>query len=50
MDPTKLNKLLASIVKSRNIVQEHSLEQVGFRDYAVKLSAPIVEAEDKLQI
>jgi hypothetical protein len=51
MDPIKLNKILASIVKSReiqrNIVQERSLEQAGFRDYAEKLGAPIVEAEEK---
>jgi len=37
MDHIKLNKLLASIVKSReikrNIAQEHSLEQAKFRDY-----------------
>jgi hypothetical protein len=31
----------------RNIVQERYLEQAGFRDYAEKLGAPIVEAEDK---
>ena len=38
MDPTKLNKLFESIVKSkemqRNIVQEHSLEQAGSVDSA----------------
>ena len=38
MDPIKLNKSLVSIVKSgeiqRNIVQERSLEQAEFRDYA----------------
>ena len=48
MDPIKLNKLLASIVESReiqrNIVQERSLEQAGFRDYAEKFGAPIVES------
>ena len=38
-----MNKLLASIVESRekerNIVQEPSLEQSGFSDYAEKLGA-----------
>ena len=51
MNPKKLNKLLASIVKSReilkNIVQDRSLEPVRPRDYAEKLIAPILEAEDK---
>ena len=51
MDPIKLNKLLVSLVKNRemqsNIVQRHSLELTTFRDYAEKLGAPTVEAEDK---
>ena len=34
----------------RNIVQERSLEQAGFLDYAEKLGAPIFEAEDKIEI
>ena len=51
LDPIKLNKFLAIIVKSReiqrNIVQGFSLEQAGFCDYAEKLGAPIVDAEHK---
>ena len=51
MDPIKLNKLFQSIGKSReiqrNIIQELSLEQPGFRDNAEKLGAPIAEVEDK---
>jgi len=31
----------------RNIVQERSLALARFRDYAQKLRAPIIEAEDK---
>jgi len=34
----------------RNVVKELVLEQAGFRDYAERLGAPIVEAEDKIQI
>ena len=49
--PLKLNKLLASIVKCREIqkiiIQGRSLEQAGFRYCAETLWAPIVEAEDK---
>ena len=48
----KLKILVMSIVKSRgiqrNIVQEHSLEKAGFRDYAEKLGAPITDI--KMQI
>jgi len=51
MDPIKLNKVLASIVKIRDIqrnrVQESSLEQAGFRYYAEKLGGAIIEEEDK---
>jgi len=51
MDPKKLNKLLAIIVKSReiqrSIVQKCSLEQAGFRDYAEKMVALIAEAGNK---
>ena len=43
--------MLESIVKSRdiqrNIVREHALEQAGFRDYAEKLGAIIVQAKGK---
>ena len=43
--------MLANTVESskiqRNIVQERFLEEDGFRDYAEKLGAPIVEAENK---
>ena len=48
MDPIQLNKILASIFKSReiqrNIVQERSLEQSGFFFFyfAEKLCAPMV--------
>ena len=51
MDPIKLNKLLASILKSRDIqkkiVQERAFEQAGFHDYALKFGAPTVKKEDK---
>ena len=51
MDSIRFNKLLASIVKSReilrNMVQACALEQAGFRNYAEQSGAPIVEAEDK---
>ena len=51
MDPIMLNRLLTSIMKSREIqrnrVQERSTEQAGFRDYAKKLGAQVVEAENK---
>ena len=46
-----MNTLLASIVKSReihrNTVQNRALEQAIFHDYAEKMVAPIVDAEDK---
>jgi len=47
-----VEKLLASILKSRetqlNIAQELSVERAGFRDYAEKLSALVVEAKDNI--